>query len=642
MADARAGRDLVVCCDGTNNTLTAGLQDTNVLLLHAYLRKHVPATTLLYYDPGVGTPDAAPPTGLLDMAKRKIDRIAGLASGRGVYENIAEAYRFLMANWSGPQDRIFCFGFSRGAFTARCVVGMVNMFGMLARQHESLVPTLIRIYFSQVPSDEVNLNDRHWSRTVARWIHHGLARPEKAAGEIANIPEPVVEEADRARLAEQVRRVFASNDAATRATVYWVGVWDTVESVGLPLLGSRDNPATATFHDKPGIKNVRHALAFDEHRLPFKPRLYDAPSRTRTDDGRTLEQLWFPGVHCDVGGSYRKNEAGLSDASLVWMINEVADELRIPKVALIAPTQGQPAYDDFGMPRTKPFPATQMLRHDALWDTPYWALAGMTVRNLLPTKVVTRKDPIGVVVDIAAHPQAPVDGPSVWDRRRPLWTLAAVVLFGTIALGLSGFSLMTAPPYRSALSAADWLAAARSACHFAAQQLAAGPVPAAWLPGACGSVAPTGLRDPDAWAAAVQASPAWAMAWDFVFIACWGYVLARIASRAFAFLAGFRRPGDKLPAWRWLGLAPMIAVVGDVGENVATGVALIAHGLGSPLLVAMLLYLGGMLSIAKLGGLVASLPFLVVRLALAVLPTARVGKVGRRQAVPSLGGPQSA
>jgi hypothetical protein len=266
----------------------------------------------------------------------------------------------------------------------------------------------------------------------------------------------------------------------------------------------------------------------------------------------------------------------------------------------------------------------------------------MTVRNLLPTKVFTRKDPIGVVVDIAAHPQAPVDGPSVWDRRRPLWTLAAVVLFGTIALGLSGFSLMTAPPYRSALSAADWLAAARSACHFAAQQLAAGPVPAAWLPGACGSVAPTGLRDPDAWAAAVQASPAWAMAWDFVFIACWGYVLARIASRAFAFLAGFRRPGDKLPAWRWLGLAPMIAVVGDVGENVATVLALIAHGLGSPLLVAMLLYLGGMLSIAKLGGLLASLPFLVVRLALAVLPTARVGKVGRRQAVPSLGGPQSA
>ena len=136
-------------------------------------------------------------------------------------------------------------------------------------------------------------------------------------------------------------------------------------------------------------------------------------------------------MHCDVGGSYKKDEAGLSDASLVWMINEVADELRIPKVVSIAPAQGQPAYDDFGMPRTQPFPAAQMLRHDALWDTPYWALAGMTVRNLLPTRVATRKDPAGVVVDIAAHPR----GSHSTDRvsgiaRRPLWTLAAVVLFG--------------------------------------------------------------------------------------------------------------------------------------------------------------------------------------------------------------------
>jgi len=90
------GRNLVVCCDGTNNTLTGGVQDTNVLLLHGYLRKHAdPAATLLYYDPGVGTPDAAPPTGLVDLLKRRADRIAGLASGRGVYENIGEAYRFL-------------------------------------------------------------------------------------------------------------------------------------------------------------------------------------------------------------------------------------------------------------------------------------------------------------------------------------------------------------------------------------------------------------------------------------------------------------------------------------------------------------------------------------------------------------------
>ena len=93
------------------------------------------------------------------------------------------------------------------------------------------------------------------------------------------------------------------------AAIHWVGVWDTVESVGLPLLGSRDNPSTATFHDKPNIHHVRHALALDEHRWPFVPRLYDAPSEFDRD-GRTLKQRWFPGVHCDVGGSYAASRPG--------------------------------------------------------------------------------------------------------------------------------------------------------------------------------------------------------------------------------------------------------------------------------------------------------------------------------------------
>jgi len=130
VAPSDSARDLVVCCDGTNNTLTGGIQDTNVLLLYSYLRKHAdPATTMLYYDPGVGSPDSAPPTGLVDLLKRRWSRIAGLASGRGVYENIAEAYAFLMREWR-PGDRIFCFGFSRGAFTARACVGMAAASGI--------------------------------------------------------------------------------------------------------------------------------------------------------------------------------------------------------------------------------------------------------------------------------------------------------------------------------------------------------------------------------------------------------------------------------------------------------------------------------------------------------------------------------
>ena len=98
-SDAVGPRNLVVCCDGTNNTLTGGREDTNVLLLYGYLNKHLGRRpdTLLYYDPGVGSPDGAPPTDLGDLIERHVERIEGLASGRGVYDNIEQGYRFLMA-----------------------------------------------------------------------------------------------------------------------------------------------------------------------------------------------------------------------------------------------------------------------------------------------------------------------------------------------------------------------------------------------------------------------------------------------------------------------------------------------------------------------------------------------------------------
>src|SRR6185295_20043854 len=174
----------------------------------------------------------------------------------------------------------------------------------------------------------------------------------------------------------------------------WVGVWDTVESVGFPVLLSRDNPATATFRDKPGIRHVRHALALAEHRLPFRPRLYDEPSEVVEDTHgvkRTLKQLWFPGVHCDVGGSYAIADSGLADAAWLWMFNEVAPEFDLDALTTL-PVQGPPPFDDLGMPRKTVFPSTYRLRHDALWDTPVWALAGMTTRKLDPKRVATVRE----------------------------------------------------------------------------------------------------------------------------------------------------------------------------------------------------------------------------------------------------------
>jgi hypothetical protein len=608
-------RNLVICCDGTNNTLTGGMEDTNVLKLFGYLRKHAnPRTTKLYYDAGVGAPDAAPPTGVIDLFKRRWDRIAGLASGQGVYENIGEGYAFLMREWQ-EGDRIFCFGFSRGAFTARAIVGMVNLFGVLRPEHEPMIPTLVRIYFSQPDFEDQVEGRKSVRRWMARWMHRGLARPHKAGGDPVQGSEEA-SGAGRQRLAEQVKRNFART-----ADVYWVGVWETVESVGLPPFGSRDNPATATFCDKPRIRHVRHALALDEHRWPFLPRRYDAPAFVNTASGRTLKQLWFPGVHCDVGGSYAARDAGsarypdgrtgLADAALVWMINEVAAELAVPPLGTL-----QPTFDDFGMPCRDAFVGALPLRHDALHDTPYWALAGMTVRSMRSERVRTNRQAHGqepgVLVDVVTAAEVPAGGPSVWDERRSPWWLLFAALMAIAALGGSGASLLEGASMREAVAAAS---------GFSRWQLMS------IVPGG-------GLHDAGVRAMLTGPAVAWAMVWDFVFIAAIGYVIARLASRVFTWAAGWRLPGQGRPWWLLaMGWIPALAVGADSAENLLTLAAIALDAIALPSLATLALFAVGASSVAKLAGYaLCVLVFGAGRLLLAVWPTHCVGKVGRRQA----------
>jgi hypothetical protein len=450
-------------------------------------------------------------------------------------------------------------------------------------------------------------------------------------------------------LAQQVRRSFGVDDPARQASVHWVGVWDTVESVGFPILFSRDNPATASFRDKPGIRNVRHALAFDEHRLPFLPRLYDEPSEvTLTDDRgkKTLKQVWFPGVHCDVGGSYAIESSGLADRAWLWMFNEVAAEFGLSALAEL-PSDGHLPFNDLGMPRRASFPNASLVRHDALWDTPWWALAGMTVRRMEPLRVATngevkeakdRHEPIGNVgtlVDVKAAPvPAPLGGPSVWDKRRKLWPAALALVVAAAGLVLSGWSLDD-PDHRLASSVRS-----RPACHFAMQQLASLVNPTL-LPSAlerlanrCGPVASIGLRDRAVWNTYLQRSPVSGMCWDLVAILGIGYLLARISSRSFTFLAGFRRPGQRRVALlSAIGMLPLIAVLSDIGEDVLTLIAIALERLNAPLLVPSLLVLVGLCSLFKVVFYVASFGlFGLVRVGIPLWPGARVGKVGRRWA----------
>ncbi len=265
-------KNLVVCCDGTGNVWKSSADKTNVVKLVESLVID-PARQIDYYDPGVGTPD-----GLSDELSYKamIKRVAGLVWGAGVWTNVAEAYRFLITNYQ-RDDRIFLFGFSRGAFTARAVSGLVNLLGMLRPGMENLIPTALGIYRMKT------------------------SRPKhiKRRGEVAQL----------------FRKCFGSSYGDV--PIHFIGVWDTVESVGVAqlFLGTR---ITSDRSIKPRFLNVRHAVALDELRWPYTPRLYEGASQL--SPSQTFKQVWVAGAHCDVGGGYATS--GLAHAALHWMVRE--------------------------------------------------------------------------------------------------------------------------------------------------------------------------------------------------------------------------------------------------------------------------------------------------------------------------------
>jgi hypothetical protein len=253
-------------------------------------------------------------------------------------------------------------------------------------------------------------------------------------------------------------------------------------------------------------------------------------------------------------------------------------------------------------------------RHDALWDTPWWALAGMCLRDMRPRTRVRRhgrgkSDEVAIAVIPAPNVERPL--PSVWERRRPLWPVAVALLVGALSLSLSGacltpagwLGLATLPAWRDALAAG---------AAFAGDQAA--------------SLGLAGLFEPDRWAAWRNVQPAWAMLWDFGFIAGWGYLLARVASRAFAWLAGARNPDSGAPAWRLLGMAPLVAVGGDALENLFTLAALALDGIGAGPLVASALFCTGAAAIVKWAGLVGCVPLVAVRLWIAMPGVPRFGR----------------
>ncbi len=269
-------KNIVVCCDGTANEFAR--DRTNVVKLF-YTLIHDPSRQVAFYHPGLGTMEAA---GALTTLSRKLTKLAGLAIGYGLETDIRDAYVFLM-NYFQEGDRLFLFGFSRGAYTARAVASLLHMYGLIRKGDEPLVPYAIRMLMA---------------------INRAQRRIK------ANQPSQV-------RALFKLADEFKAHFSGTPCGPYFVGVWDTVSSVGWI-----ENPLRLPYTaDNPDIQIGRHAIAIDERRAFFRPNLWRP---TATGGPRDLKQVWFPGVHCDVGGGYPEAESGLSKVALEWMLREAA------------------------------------------------------------------------------------------------------------------------------------------------------------------------------------------------------------------------------------------------------------------------------------------------------------------------------
>jgi uncharacterized protein (DUF2235 family) len=250
---------LVLCCDGTWNTADQKCP-TNVTKFVLGVADRDPSGTeqCVFYHSGVGT--------------SRRERISGGAFGVGLSRNVQGTYRFIVENYE-PGDELFFLGFSRGAFTARSTVGFVRNAGILKRQYADRVPEAYALYRNR------------------------QAHP-------------------RGTEAQLFRRSYSYE---TR--IRFVGVWDTVGALGIPLSGIPLVDVVNRrwqFHDttlSTSVDAAFHALAVDEKRRPFEPTLWQQQPDAGT---QRLEQVWFAGVHSDVGGGYP--DGSLADVALMWMV----------------------------------------------------------------------------------------------------------------------------------------------------------------------------------------------------------------------------------------------------------------------------------------------------------------------------------
>ena len=252
-------KNIVVFSDGNGQEGGKG-NNTNVYKLFNMVEDRT-ADQVTFYDRGLGT------------GWRKI---TGNISGMGISQNIYESYQFIFENYLAG-DNIFLFGFSRGATTVRSLSAFIHLFGILPKSRRELIRQAYRIYKIEDSTERKRQADDFISRHHNQWTK-----------------------------------------------IKFLGVWDTVAALGLPV----KSLSTLVdwfpffrhkFHNltlSESVEHARQALAIDDERLTFHPKIWDREIK----DYQTMKQIWFCGMHTDVGGGYSEQE--LSDIPLTWMIEE--------------------------------------------------------------------------------------------------------------------------------------------------------------------------------------------------------------------------------------------------------------------------------------------------------------------------------
>ncbi len=297
-------KNIVICCDGTGNEISENI--SNVLKLYRTLRKTEKTTPrqMVFYDPGVGT--LARPNPWKKLVQ-DASAIFGLATGYGLDDNVLNSYEFIVDNYADG-DAIWLFGFSRGAYTVRVLAGLIHKVGLIAKQQVNLAGSGLTAYkqFSGDHAEEAGLDLRQFTDGGA--VDPGPASKDDQAAQYARIL------------------------SVKWPTIKFVGVWDTVASVIVPRPDRLYLPSLqvlAFVHRNPSIEIFRQAISIDERRRLFRLQPWQSRTfmhsrfgKTGSDGPQDSLQVWFAGVHADIGGGYPEVQSGLSKYPLLWMIEE--------------------------------------------------------------------------------------------------------------------------------------------------------------------------------------------------------------------------------------------------------------------------------------------------------------------------------